>query len=388
MRQTLGMIISVSLLAAGCATLRQETRMYHGPFGRTEVGGVVIAADPAASKVLVETYDGDLWVYDVDPAIRGRLASLRVGDEVLLAFDDRIEGKRAMALNVVATGTRVVPTGLSVGTMLPMGVTYGAPATNPSGAVAVGGTTGATYVNAGGAVLGPGGVVYGTRGTVVLGPSGAPVFAGPGVIVPGFGSFSQLPSGALLPQTAMTLGLTPSAFVGGPMGGPSVAVPGVASPGQTPITTGNFSPGTIAPGVTTANPNAPGQPVVQGPFTPGTIAPGVSQQQGNAPPPSMGATTTGVVMTPNSNRPGSMPPPDTSATGTNSPGTNTTGTPGMTVTGTSGARSTGVNNTGTGTTARPSNGVTPDRTATPSTTGARTPAAAPAAPSRPPGGNN
>jgi hypothetical protein len=359
MRQTLGMIISVSLLAAGCATLRQETRMSQGPFGRTEVGGVVIAADPAASKVLLQTYDGDLWIYEVDPAIRGRLATLRVGDEVILAFDDRIEGKRAMALNVVATGARVVPPGLTVASMLPRGVTYGAPANSPSGAVAVGGTTGITYGNAGGAVLGPGGVVY----------------AG-GVIVPGFGSFSQLPAGTLLPQTAVTLGLTPSAFVGAPMGGPSVAVPGVAAPGETPITAGNFSPGTVAPGVTTANPNAPGRPVVQGPFTPGTIAPGVSQQQGNAPPPSAGATTTGstgVVMTPNSNRPGSMP----------TQGANTTGTPGMTVTGTSGA-----NGTGTSTMATPRNGATPDRTATPSTTGARSPSSAPAAPSRPPGGNN
>jgi hypothetical protein len=386
MRHTLGMIISVSLLAAGCASLRQET-MYQGPFGRTEVGGIVIAADPGASKILVETYDGDLWIYDVDPAIRGRLSSLRVGDEILLAFDDRIGGKRALALNVVASGTRVVPVGLSVAAMLPRGVTFGALATNPGGAVGVGGTSA--------------NLAFASSGTVVMGSNGVAVLSGPGVIVPGFVSFSSLPAGTLLPQTAVSLGLTPSTFIGGPSTfiGPTGATTlattnGAVFPGREPITSGNFSPGTLAPGVTTANPSEPGQPFAQGPFTPGTVAPGVSQQQGNAPPPPAGATTgqtsTGVVMTPNANRPGS----DTSATGAGvgaPPGT--TGTPGMTVapgsngTGTTNPATTGTTgttNTGnTGTTARP------DNRGTTGTTPAPQPNAAPAggAAARPPGGS-
>src|SRR5678815_2778628 len=118
MRQSLGAIIAVSLLGAGCASL-QETKMYNGPFGRTEVGAVMIAADPASSKVLVETYDGDLWIYDVEASARARLSGLRVGDEVVLAFDDRIAGKRAIAINVLAAGSRPLPPGmLSVADLL------------------------------------------------------------------------------------------------------------------------------------------------------------------------------------------------------------------------------------------------------------------------------
>ena len=72
MRQTVGAIIAVSLLGAGCASLH-ETKLYNGPVGRTEIGAVAIAADPASSRVLVETYDGDLWIYDVDATVENRL---------------------------------------------------------------------------------------------------------------------------------------------------------------------------------------------------------------------------------------------------------------------------------------------------------------------------
>jgi len=378
MRQALGIIVSVSLLGAGCASLRQDTRMYPGPFGRTEVGGVVIAADPAASKVLIETYDGDLWVYDLDPAIRGRLSTLRVGDEIILAFDDRIGGKRAMALNVVATGTRVVPPSLSVATMLPMGVTFGAPATNPSGAVAVGGDFATT---GGGFVTGTTGTVFAPSGTartggMVLGANGVPIMASAGVIVPGFGSFSQLPAGTVLPQTAVSLGLTPSAFIGGTPGVTTVATAGGGAvlPGREPITLSNFSPGSVSPGVTTANPSAPGQPMVQGPFTPGTVAPGVSQQQGNAPPPAAGATTTGgttgIVMTPNSNRPGSMDTTAPSSPGTTSqPGsTPQTGTPSQ-----AGRTTQPATAAPPGTTGTPGTTVAPRNTAPPANPGAAMP---------------
>ena len=85
--------------------------MYRGPFGRTEVGAIVVAADPLSSKVLVETYDGDLWVYDVGPGPGSRLGTLRVGDEVALAFDDRLAGTTAVAINVVPGGRRALPPG-------------------------------------------------------------------------------------------------------------------------------------------------------------------------------------------------------------------------------------------------------------------------------------
>ena len=130
--------------------------MYNGPFGRTEVGAVMIVADPASSKVLVETYDGDLWIYDVDSSAREPLSSLRVGDEVILAFDDRIAGKRAIAINVVAAGRRPLPPGMrTVADLLPTGVVLGAPALTP------------TYVAGGPAVYGPGMVAVGGDGMVI-----------------------------------------------------------------------------------------------------------------------------------------------------------------------------------------------------------------------------
>jgi hypothetical protein len=300
MRQTLAAIIALSLLGVGCATLQQETRMYRGPFGRTEVGAVVIAADPSSSKILVETYDGDLWIYDVDSGAAGLLSGLRVGDEVSLAFDDRIAGKRAIALNVVAPGTRTLPPGiLTLAELLPAGVVFGAPATAPSSA---GGTAvaanGAPVFAPGLVVVGPNGMVMGngiviTPSGTVVGTNGVPLLSGTGVIVPGFGSFSQLPAGVLSAQAATGLGLGTAATTSGNFT-PGTTTPGVttANPNGSgkPVVQGPFTPGTIAPGVTTANPNGSGKPVVQGPFTPGTVAPGVSQPSGNAPP----ATTSGA----------------------------------------------------------------------------------------------
>ena len=322
MRQSLGAIIAVSLLGAGCAASLQETKMYNGPFGRTEVGAIVIAADPASSKVLVETYDGDLWIYDVDATARGRLSGLRVGDEVILAFDDRIAGKQAIAISLVAPGRRPLPPGmLTVADILPTGVVFGAPA---------------TYVAGGPAVYSPGMVGVARDGTVIA-ANGSTAFAS-GVIVPGFGGISGISSGLVSPQVAIGLGLVPGAFVSTaptsivstPPGGaftqgnfsPGSIAPGVttansAAPGkptvQGPFTPGtiapgsqggaalttpsqgNFTPGTVAPGVQTTAPGSPGQPVTtQGPFTPGTVAPGVSVQQGNAPPPAAGTSTGGT----------------------------------------------------------------------------------------------
>ena len=260
MRETLGAIIAVSLLGAGCASL-QETRMYNGPFGRTEVGAIMIAADPISSKVLVETYDGDLWIYDVDSAGGGRLDMLSVGDEVVLAFDDRLAGKRAIAIDVVARGVRPLPPGmLTIADLLPSGVVFGAPATAPG---------------RGGVAVAAGSTVY-APGMLVVGPNPN------GVIVSGVGGIAAIPAGVVSPQTAIALGLVPGAFIRS--AGPTSIVS--TMPGGA-FTQGNFTPGSIAPGVTTANPGALGTPTVQGPFTPGAVTPG---SQGGA-----ALTTSGQV---------------------------------------------------------------------------------------------
>ena len=267
--------------------------MYNGPFGRMEIGAVVIAADPASSKVLVQTYDGDLWIYDVDSTVGGRLSTLRVGDEVILAFDDRIGGKRAIAMNVVAPGRRPMPPGiLSVAAMLPVGVVFGAPATSPA-------TTSGTGMAAGVPVGGGGVFVAGSGGTTssaarpcsrarrdrprlrhLLGPARGRGRAADGARPRDRPGDADVDGG--WPRWAVR----PGTGLGG------------GDPDAPPFSQGNFTPGTISPGVTTANPNAPGSPVVQGPFTPGTVAPGVSQQRGNAPPPAAGATNTGAAPAP------------------------------------------------------------------------------------------
>jgi len=334
MRQTVGAIMAVSLLGAGCASLH-ETNMYSGPFGRTEVGAVMIAADPASSKVLVETYDGDLWIYELDPAARGRLSGLRVGDEVILAFDDRLAGKRAIAISVVEPGRHALPPGMpSIADMLPTGVVFGAPAISPA-------------VVAGRSVYEPGMVVIGPGGSV----TGAGTSLASGVIVPGFGGISSVPAGLVAPQVAVGLGLVPGAFIGT---GPTSIVS--TSPGGA-ITQGNFSPGSIAPGVTTGNPASAGKPMVQGPFTPGSIAPGA---QGGA------ALTTPALTAPTQ---GNFTP------GTVAPGVQATapGTPGQPVT-TQGPFTPGT--VAPGVSAQQGN-------APPAAAGTATGAPAPAAPARP-----
>jgi hypothetical protein len=334
MRQTVGAIMAVSLLGAGCASLH-ETNMYSGPFGRTEVGAVMIAADPASSKVLVETYDGDLWIYELDTAARGRLSGLRVGDEVILAFDDRLAGKRAIAISVVEPGRHALPPGMpSIADMLPTGVVLGAPAISPA-------------VVAGRAVYEPGMVVIGPGGSA----TGAGTSLASGVIVPGFGGISSVPAGLVAPQVAVGLGLVPGAFIGT---GPTSIVS--TSPGGA-ITQGNFSPGSIAPGVTTGNPASAGKPMVQGPFTPGSIAPGA---QGGA------ALTTPALTAPTQ---GNFTP------GTVAPGVQATapGTPGQPVT-TQGPFTPGT--VAPGVSAQQGN-------APPAAAGTATGAPAPAAPARP-----
>jgi hypothetical protein len=289
-------ILSLSFVALGCATLRQETEMYRGPFGRTEIGGYVVAADPSSSKVLLQTYDGGLWVFDVESRAAGRLGTLMVGDEINLAFDDRVAGPRVVGLEFIPPGRNPLPGGVvSVAQLLPFGVTLGAPAVTPSArVVATAGAPGGVVVENTGIPLVGTGVVGGTaivNGTVV-----GTGFVGNGVIVSGFGSFATLPAGAVTAQTAASLGLVTGTGIIQPA--PGVAVATGPAGARAPITGGNFSPGTVMPGVTTANPAAPGAPVIQGPFTPGTVAPGASAQRGTAPPavlPGAGTSTSGVA---------------------------------------------------------------------------------------------
>jgi hypothetical protein len=293
-------ILSLSFVALGCATLHQETTMYRGPVGRTEIGGYVVAADPSSSKVLLQTYDGDLWVFDVESRAAGRLGTLMVGEEINLAFDDRVAGQRVVGIEIIPAGRHPLPGGVvSVASLLPFGVTFGAPAVTPSARVVAGTgviqNTGIPLTGTG-IVVGTPGVVGGTA--VVSGTVIGPGFVGNGVIVPGFGSFSTLPAGMVTSQTAASLGLGLGSGIIQPA--PGVAVASGPAGARAPITGGNFSPGTISPGVTTANPAAPGAPVLQGPFTPGTTAPGASVQRGTAPPailPGAGTTTTGTSPT-------------------------------------------------------------------------------------------
>jgi hypothetical protein len=230
MRQSLGAIIAVSLLGAGCAASLQETKMYNGPFGRTEVGAIMIAADPASSKVLVETYDGDLWIYDVDATARGRLSGLRVGDEVILAFDDRIAGKRAIAVNVVASGRRPLPAGmLTVADILPYGVVFGAPAVSPAYAGGTGGipVAGGLAYNPGMVVVGANGVVFSANGTIV-GANGT-VFGTNGTIVGTLG-----PNGTIFGSNGTPVGtLGPN----GTMVGTNGTVTGTLGPNGTIVGT-------------------------------------------------------------------------------------------------------------------------------------------------------
>lgn len=284
-------IFSLTFLALGCATMDQETRMHRGPFGRTEIGGYVVASDPSSSRVLLQTYDGELWVYDVTDRAAGRLGTLMVGDEINLAFDDRVAGPRVVAIEMIPPGRNRLPGGLvSVAQFLPYGVTFGAPAVAPSATAMASGSvsnTGIPLVGTGivgGAVVGPGFVGPGFVGT-------------PGVIVPGFGSFATLTPGLVTPQAAATLGIVPGAGIIRTSGG--VATASGSNAAGAPVTSGNFSPGTVAPGVTTANPAAPGRPVIQGPFTPGTVAPGASASQGTAPPQSTPGRTTPMGTGPN-----------------------------------------------------------------------------------------
>jgi hypothetical protein len=295
-------IFSLSFLAVGCASLGQETRVHHGPFGRTEIGAYVIAADPSSSKMLVQTYDGDLWVYDVTDRAAGRLGTLRVGDEVNLAFDDRVAGKSVLGIDVVEPGRHALPLGIpSVAQLLPYGVGLGAPAVAPTATVTAGGAVANT-----GIPLAATGLV---GGGVVVGPGGV---AAPGVIVPGFASLSTVSPGVLTPQGVASLGLVPG--VGVIRTAPDGTV--VAGAARAPVTTGNFSPGTLAPGVTTANPAAPGAPVIQGPFTPGTVAPGASTANPTSPgaPVIQGPFTPGTIAPGVSPSRGTAPPASGTAT--------------------------------------------------------------------------
>ena len=344
MKVALGFIIGLSAVALGCASV-QETRMFKGPFGRTQIASTVLAADPASGKILVQTSDGALRVFRVNPAAGQTLGRYRVGDDLLLTFDDRVAGDAVVAIEGLTVSAANMPGGVLPRFVLPAQVRVGAPLFG-------GGTAfGSVTAVAGDTVVGVG--------------TGIPL--GAGVVVPGFGSIAALQPGALNAQQVASLGLGPSNGI---------------TLGAGPVTAGNFTPGTVMPGVTTLNPATGGKPSVQGPFTPGTVAPGVSRSSdgkpinqgpftpgtvapgvsatlGNAPPtssaPATGSSGSSQGMT--IRTPGAAPPvPESAAASSSAPPAGGISVPGMTGTGapltgtaTSGTTATGTSTTGTGT---------------------------------------
>jgi hypothetical protein len=261
-------LIGLSAGALGCASMGQETTMFKGPFGRTQIATTVLAADSGSGNILVQTPDGTFRVFRLQGAASTMLSGYRVGDEILLTFDDRTSGDRVVAVERVSVAsTTNAPPRLAV-VALPSQVRLGAP---------LFGTT-----------FGGVGEVGVPAGTVAV----AGGFVGPGVVVPGFGSIGSLQPGAITSEQAASLGLdgsdgrvlgpTTASTAGGSFT-PGTIVPGVqagsaSAPGK-PVITGPFTPGTIAPGVTT---DATGKPVITGPFTPGTVAPGVNATPGSS----------------------------------------------------------------------------------------------------------
>jgi hypothetical protein len=320
MKLAVGFIIGFSALALGCATV-QETTMFRGPFGRTQIASTVLAADPASGKILVQTTDGQLRVFQVTPTAVRTLTGYRVGDDVLLTFDDRTSGDAVVELETLRLTADNMPLGVLPRFALPAQVRVGAP------------LVGGTFVA--GVAADPTTIVA-AEGT--LAPGVVPV-GGAGVLVPGFGGIGSLQPGALTPQQVANLGLGPSSGTTLPPGA---------------VTAGNLTPGSLAPGVTTLNPATGGKPSIQGPFTPGTVSPGVRTTEGTGNKPSIqgnfspGTVAPGVSATTGSagssggltiRTPGAAPPVPESAAATGT--APTTGTapaggiaiPGMTGTG-------------------------------------------------------
>lgn len=324
----LAFVLAVALAApAGSAA----DVSFKGPFGPTRLVAWVVAADPVTNRILVQTPDGRLRVFVVEADAERRFAALRVGDQVILAFDDRVAGDRVLEIETaVVTGRTSVPsTSVPMASLLPGAVVLGAPALSPFrgrtyGTVAEVGLVEATAAGApapGPALAAGGGVALGTVPTGVVNEQGVSALglgAANGRILTGPGGEAVV---------AATPGFAPGTTQGNFT--PGTVVPGVTttSPdqfGRPAVTSqGGFAPGTVVPGVTLANPAAAGRPTVQGNFTPGTVAPGVSARLGNAPP-AAPSTTAGVRGSSGSPggltiaNPGALPPvPETPANAAN-----------------------------------------------------------------------
>ncbi len=318
MKLALAALVGLSLGTLGCASMGQETTMFRGPFGRTQIASTVLAADQRAGKILVQTPEGTLRVFRVDATAGRLLAGFRVGDQLLLTFDDRTSGDNVVAVERLAAPTRNGAPGGMAGLALPSQVQVGAPLIGSSRTYGrVAGVTGnaidlsAATMTAdadGGAAGGVvGGGVVGTTGVTngLAGGTGTRA----GVAVPGFAGIGNLQTGALTSEQVASLGL-------GSSNGLVLSPTNVPATG--PTTSGNFTPGTTSPGVTTLNGAAPGRPTITGPFTPGTVAPGVSATRGNAAP--SGASTvqgsTGSSQGRTIRTPGAQPPvPDSVSAG-------------------------------------------------------------------------
>jgi hypothetical protein len=283
MKLAVGFIIGFSALALGCATV-QETTMFRGPFGRTQIASTVLAADPASGKILVQTTDGQLRVFRVTPTAVSTLAGYRVGDDVLLTFDDRTSGDAVVALETLRLTADNMPLGVLPRFALPAQVRVGAPLV--SGTFVAGVAADPTTIVAAEGTLAPGVVPVG----------------GGGVVVPGFVGIGSVQPGALTAEQAATLGLGPAART---------------SLGSGAVTAGNLTPGSVAPGVTTLNPATGGKPSIQGPFSPGTVAPGVRSTEGTGNKPFIqGPFTPGTVAPGVSATLGNAAPATSSSTGT------------------------------------------------------------------------
>ena len=226
------LLIPAAMVACLCVPAYGDDEVVEAPpVGTTQIATRLVAADPVSAKMLVQTYDGSLRVFNVSDDVREEFSGLRVGDAVVLTFDDRVDGDRVVSLS--PADPDVVP----LAVVLPVGLTMGSPATEP-------------------------------RGTAVAGSVS-------GVLVPGYASFAALPPGVVSSNGAAALGFFPG-VVTSSAGATTTAFaqPGIAA--NSAITQGSFTPGTLAPGVTTSNRGRIGTPTLTGPFTPGTMTPGVA----------------------------------------------------------------------------------------------------------------
>lgn len=249
---------------------------------RFQAYGRLVAANPAASTVMVERIDGTLWVYRVDRTASRELASLRAGQEVALTFV--YDGPGRDEADVVRDFEVLAPT-VATQSAMPFGVMAGTSLMEAGFIRTAGGAwgIGAQRLDTVGGLL-PG---LGVPGPVLL-PVGSGVTGQGGVV-----------SGGLVATATTNDTLRGSGFLNDP---------------SRPQAAGNFTPGNVAPNVQSpgaTNPSVAGplaRPSAQSGFTPGMVAPGVP----DASTPAGRETLTSAV-------PANMVIPNNAATGTGNP---------------------------------------------------------------------